>query len=397
VPFALGVAIANLFNRVAQALQGIQFPTGGSGGGGGTGGGGSLPVPTPSPPSTNPPPSPTPTPSPVPVFPPPVTQVPGGGLVPGLPTLPEDCPPLSQVDLDALTNLPNLLPPQLTPTIIPAYVEERGILEMPLVQGAGIPLEAVDFFRFRAISTSDSVPVSFFGRIQLLNGTLVPFSRVLTTSIANTIFETTIQTGPGFLLGAAASVPVGSIASGSVNAIGEIGRMTGSTFTPHTVLFSGQVDDQQPLSSTLATPSLPVTRPTFTQVSEPDTFAEAISITITPATGRRARVLFAQADCIPSATVQERYIQCRMQVGGVTMWQNFPNVFTRANQTSVVRAAIAGQQGSVFDSSAVVVDAINIPLPESLYFWEPFVVTIRFINGIASDDCENMFVAYEET
>ena len=263
MPWALGQAVADLFARIAAALTGQTV-------------GGISPLP----PNSNPAPAPPPQPpsgppaggiiqeppfvgTPPPVGPPPVVTVPPVELFPTPPLEPPpqpDCPILSLSDRIAIAALQYTRPPPPQSTTTPAVTTSD---DMGVNYNAVTILESTDMFRFRAISTSDVVPVTFFGRIRTSGGSIVPFAHPLTTATANTIYETIVPTGAGVLLGAAASVPVGSITAGSVSAVGEIGRVNGTTFTPHTLLFSGQLDDLTPLAAGNVNPPTPLNRVSF--------------------------------------------------------------------------------------------------------------------------------------
>jgi len=109
-------------------------------------------------------------------------------------------------------------------------------------------------------------------------------------SVAGTIYETIVPAGRGMLLGAAASVPINSITAGAVSAVGEIGRVITGSFVPHTLLFSGQLDDLTPLTASSASVSAPVSSPTFIAIATSAWAAGSSITTITPSAGRRIRI-----------------------------------------------------------------------------------------------------------
>lgn len=397
MPFALGVAIADLFARIAAALRssGPQaigpLPPGGG------------PIPTPPPP-----PSPTPPPggiipepphvgTPIPPIPPPVVSVPGDNLFPATPVDPADCPPISLADQIALWGL------QLRQER-PSQTQEPGITiitpsedDMAATYNAVTILEATDYFRFRAISTSDNVPVSFFGRLRSANGQIVPFNRVLNTAVANTLYETIVPTGPGVLLGAAASVPVGSITTGSVNAIGEVGRVSGSTFLPHTLLFSGQLDDQQALSTTNATPTTPVTRPTFIRQTAAGGTGTSVTLSYTPATGKRVRIIFIQIQGVCVVGVRNRWLFADVSSGGSFRFTNFPNYPLTSGNSGSFWCNIGGQNMAEQTNVAGFINPLLCPLPETVYFFDEVTVLAGFHTFLAGDIASNLVVIFEES
>lgn len=265
------------------------------------------------------------------------------------------------------------------------------------VMGLGIPVDDNDYFRFRAISTANNVPVSFFGRIRVSRDNYVPFNHTLNTSTANTVFQTITRTGPGLLLGAAASVPVGSITSGAVNAIGEIGRLAGATFTPHTVLFSGQLDDQHGLSSTLASPAIPTNNPTFIRVVQASISDDFNTVLITPNAGKRVRIIAANCTYECSGVAGNRIVTLWFEIGGFIQWEAIVDEAGIASQDLVLRSGI----GSQSKSSTAVLPAgfrqFNMALPELLYFTTPVTVLFGAYGVQAGDEAQSLRVIYEET
>jgi hypothetical protein len=372
--FGLGQAIAALFARIAAALA--------------SGGGGSI---SPLPPSPPRPPSPPVTPPsgpppggiiPEPPFvgtpptpgPPPVVVVPATPQ-PGPPaTTDPNCELLSFADRLALAGLANRESRDSTVPAPYVYTPTVEVIEMPRSFGVGIPLESTDYFRFRAISTSDVVTVSYFGRIQRPDGNIVPFLHSLITVLPNTLYETVVVTGPGILLGAAASVPVGSITTGSVNAIGEVGRVNGASFTPHTVLFSGQVDDQQALSTSLATPTTPVERPTYAGVDAAASSPVPYFQIITPPAGRTIRMVRLQFLYQCSAAAGTRFPTVYFYVGGSIIVDGPFALSRTAGQLGEYILLASGGVGTISNSTWQ-------PLPMALYFSEPLTIEIRNAGG----------------
>lgn len=400
MPFALGVAIAALFQRIIDLLtlppfpgyippgggDDTPFPPGGGGGGdddgGGDGGGGDGGGGTEEPP---------------PQGPPPVVQEPEGEPLTPVDEEPdeEDCPNLSYADRLALYALQYRTQEQESTTVATASSQYAPEEQMLTTLGLGTPLDANDRFRFRAISTNDNVPVSFFGRIQTAAGEIIPFIRVLNTSTANTIFETTAATGPGLLLGAAASVPIGSITTGAVNAIGEIGRVSGDTFTPHTVLFSGQVDDQQALDSNLATPSTPVGRPTFLGSDDAASVASPKNIIITPPSGKRVRITRVFGQFTTDATVLGRAGFVAFLQGGVSHFRSYGADIMLASQAGQLNASIGGSSLTATNDPLNDGPVMQSSLPETLYYYEAVTVQLGIQNGSGGDRISSMLVRYE--
>jgi len=346
MPFPLGEAIAALFARIAAALSS-----------GGVGSIGPLPPSPPSPPSPSPPLPPGPPPGgiiPEPPYSPPV--IPSGppplvSIPPLLPTIPEEgdgdsCDLLSFADRLALAGLANrevrdvqVVSPS-TPTLIPE------IIDVPQATNTGTFIEATDSFRFRAFSTSDAVAVTFFGRVANARGEITPFAHTLTTSVAGTIYETIVPAGRGMLLGAAASVPINSITAGAVSAVGEIGRVITGSFVPHTLLFSGQLDDLTPLTASSASVSAPVSSPTFIAIATSAWAAGSSITTITPSAGRRIRICHISADYTNSAVAGNRQLLVRLRNTSMTLFEGLPNEYTTASQVAGYRASIYANTNS---------------------------------------------------
>ena len=394
--FGLGVAIANLFARVAAAL-----------GGSSVGGVGPLPPRpsppvTPSPPRTSPPPGgviPEPPHSPprTTTIPPPVVVIPPTPYPEPRISPPSNCELLSLSDRIALAALEgNLLADRqvLTPY---TYTPDFEDIEMPNATNSGNLVEATDVFRFRAFSTSDVVKVSFFGRVMSASGNITPFNHDLITSVAGTIYETIVPCGRGMLLGAAASVPVNSINAGSVSAVGEIGRVVTGGFVPHSLLFSGQLDDLTPLTSSSASVSAPVGVPTFVAVGMNAFVAATSTTTITPSAGKRIRICHVSADYVCSGTVGNRQLVIRLRNSGMTLHEALPDQYLTASQSGVYRASLGLAVSSASGALPGSFREISLYLPDSLYFYTATDVLVSAYGIQAGDAPAVGFIRYEET
>ena len=266
--------------------------------------------------------------------------------------------------------------------------------EVITTQANGTPIEATDYFRFRALSTSDVVTVSFYGRIYRKDKTIIPFLHTLTTTTANTLYETTQQATEGYLLGAAASVPINSITAGVVNAVGEIGRVQGSTFTPHTLLFSGQLDDLTPLSDSAGSIAQPVSNGQIITAS-PGTSGTTITYTITPSNGRSARVTYAFCVYTTSAVAGPRALTTSLLQGGLPVFRDTASIPFPASRTGGMRAVMGGNLIS-WDPGAVFGGLAAFCLPESFYFSTATAVELRYDIPQAGDTLTSPFFAWEE-
>lgn len=394
--FPLGVAIAELFQRVADLLrQGWWIPPSSSGGGSEI---------SPIPPSQDddpdvvlPPDVPEPTEPPVV---PDVVEVPPPEE--GIPSAPVDengCPIVSPAQLSFLesgiyTAFAAISDGSTAKTAVAESTYASNTVA--LAQPGGHYLQQEDSFRFRVISTSDNVPVSFFGRIQYPTGGIVPFSFVLNTVAPDTVYSTTVQATAGVLLGAAASVPIGSISTGTVSAIAEIGRVAGSTFTPHTLLFSGQVDDFSPLSSNLSSPTAPLERPTFRGVGSAASEASPKDVIITPIQGRGVRITRVEAQIICSALVGNRGGMIQLITGGIGVWRGDGGSFITASQQVKITFAIGGQSVPTQDAGTDNGALLNCPFPETLYFYEPVTVQMVITSALAGDAISAALIRWED-
>lgn len=390
----LGQAVADLFARIAAALRGDSVGSIGP-----LPPGSSIPPPAPTPqPTPAPTPTPTPAPSPpvIPPGPPPVVTVPpqpqpdgpGGDVV--------ECEWISFADRLALAGLARRESRDaqiIVPEILPPA---QGPFDMATLTNGGQLLDATDYFRFRAFSTSDVVTVSYFGRVMSPSGAISTFNHTLTTVAAGTVYETIVPAGRGVLLGAAASVPINSISNGTVSAVGEIGRNITNSFVPHTVLFSGQLDDLSPLSSTLATPPSPLSRGTFLTAANAGPGTN-LSVTITPASGRQFRVLLVFCLFANSAVAGDRTLCIRFRPGGTTIWRNASNIFPGASQLGVVQGTMGGNLSGVSTAAASSGDLIQMTMPESLYFPVATDVQAFYDTPLAGDALTSLTVTYEES
>jgi hypothetical protein len=339
-----------------------------------------------------------------PVAPPPLIDgiVPSTDLDPDnlFPVPPFDangCPILSPTDVTALSILPYTAFGDVRAQTAPLPPLPEGYDVMPLAQGSGILTETEDMFRFRAISTSDNVAVSFFGRVQRPSGYILPFNFTLNTSTANTTFTTVQQCGRGLVLGCAASVPIGSITTGAVNAVGEIGRVAGGTFTPHTLLFSGQLDDLYPL--TIDGGGLPPVqgRPTFGNSASAGGVTPPKAITITPATGKRLRVTRVGATVTSSAVAGDRTPTVALINGGVSIFTTGFAGSVQASCITALYAAMGGTGGIPYSGAFPNGISLTAALPETLYFYSAVAVNIGLDNAKLGDQVSDMFVRWEES
>ena len=314
------------------------------------------------------------------------------------PTPPLDangCPYIAPLQMAALSALPysGFAAISEPTTEFPPLPE--GLDVMPLATANGIFVETEDFFRFRAISTNNNVPVSFFGRVQRPSGYLIPFNHTINTSTANTTFTINPVPGKGILLGCAASVPIGSITSGAVNAVGEIGRMQGGTFTPHTLLFSGQLDDLYPL--TIDGGGIPPSsdRPTILSVTGAGPTANFITLSVTPNTGKRVRFVFGRCTSVSSAAAGDRTGFFVIQRSGTTLFDALGNMPQGPSSTVQWNFTIGANGGMVCPALLSAGIPVSGQLPETLYFYE--AVNVLIGAGSAAETITNAVVFYEES
>lgn len=395
--FALGVAIAELFQRIADLLRMSWVPPPP---GGGTG---SEISPIPRDPDDAPydPTTPTVPEPPTPPVPPDVVEVPPPED--GIPSPPVDengCPIVAPSQLAFLeSGIYTAFATVADAETRAAAAQQAALVDMTvaLAQPTGHYLQSEDYFRFRALSTSTNVPVSFFGRIQYPTGGITPFNFVLNTTTANTVFQVVPQATAGVLLGCAASVPIGSITAGAVNAIGEIGRLQGGVFTPHTLLFSGQLDDLYPL--TIGGGGLPIadSRPTFLGVDSLASVAPPVALTITPNAGKRFRIIRIYSDITTSAAGTERFMYVSISSGGVTWWRSAPAGVVGPNSATFLAGAMGGPGANASAPYDTAGSIQLMSLPETLYFYTAMTITVNVAQAQAADRLANTLVRYEES
>ena len=300
-----------------------------------------------------------------------------------------DCPPLSLADMLALLALQNQ-GGQQPGTQQPGTQQPGTLPRIAPVIATGQLLEQTDNFRFRAYSSQVNVPVTFYGRILRPSGVITPFAHVLNTVTAGTTYTTEPQAGEGYLLGAAASVPIDSITGGFVTAVGEVGRGEGSGFVPHTLLFSGQLDDLTPLTSIVPTPQIPTIRAEFYALNDVAGGAVPYSQVITPNPGKRFRFTRVAFDYACSATVGTRFPRLLFRIGGNSFQTVFFPLTRTAGQTGTYDCSISGAAGTVSPQSAQ-------PINSTLYFYDPVTVVIENGTLIVNDTVTNVFIRWEES
>jgi len=258
------------------------------------------------------------------------------------------------------------------------------------VSPEGIILEQDDFFRFRAYSSTNTVAVSFFGRILREDGSIQPFNHTLTTTASATTYTVTPQAGKGILLGAAASVPVNSITQGFVSAVGEVGRTINGAFTPHTLLFSGQLDDLTPLTSVNPTPQVPTGRAEFYAFNDTSGRTVPYQKVITPNVGKRYRFTRCGFTYAASATVGTRTPRMFFRASGNSFQTVFWPVTITAGQTWGLESSVSGSSGTQGQNNAQ-------PLNSSLFFYDPISVEIENGTAIVNDTLTAIFIRWEES
>jgi len=275
-------------------------------------------------------------------------------------------------------------------TQTPGTQTPGAVPRMAPVIATGQLLEQTDNFRFRAYSSQVNVPVTFYGRILRPSGVITPFAHVLNTAVAGTTYTTEPQAGEGYLLGAAASVPIDSITGGFVTAVGEVGRGEGSSFVPHTLLFSGQLDDLTPLTSINPTPQVPVGRTSFDGYVNAGPVNAPLTVTATPPPGNRMRFTRVEFNYQCSAIAGTRFPTLSFTIGASSFQQIYWPLTRTAGQIGVYLATISGGNSSVSNFTAQ-------PLSPGLYFYEP--VNIQIFNGAAAppagDTLLNVGVSWE--
>jgi hypothetical protein len=259
------------------------------------------------------------------------------------------------------------------------------------------PVELTDQFSFSAVSNSDAVPVSFFGRIESPTGVITPFNYTLVTDTLGTIKTTQAMTGPGWLLDAAASLAPGTTLVGNVSALGMIGRKVAGNFTPHTLLFSGQVTPFLPLSKSLASPTAPASNPQFVHLTSGGS-GTTISITIPAVPSRRTRLTNVFGRFTNSAVAGVRSYRISLTTDGVIYpYSAATSPFMIASQKGVFRAAIEGQQISANDGTTTTNQGLYVALPATLYFTTSFQAQFTLENPSAGDSLSAFELVYEIT
>lgn len=256
----------------------------------------------------------------------------------------------------------------------------------------GRPLDQTDLFRFRAFGTGTATVVSFYGRTESPNGNIVPFLYNLPTDTAGTVFSVQPTTGPGWLLEAAASVPLNSITFGNVTAVGEIGRLVGGSFVPHTLLFSGQLDGNTPLTTVNPPPQVPLARVDNLIFNDVPGGTTVYAHTVTPTPGRRMRFTRVGFLWTSSATAGTRFPTIAFRSNGNSFWQG---------ESSLSRGA--GTSGSYnFNLETLPATSGSLYLgllPATLYFYQP--ISVEIIDGsstvVSGDAVTSVFIRWEES
>ena len=302
-----------------------------------------------------------------------------------------NCPPLSLADRLKIYAAQYLSGSQGSGGGSQGGTTSEGDVQDTTGLGIDVPVESSDYFRWRAFSSNTNVQVTFYGRIRQKSGTIVPFSHTIDAPSGGAIQTKVVSTGAGILIGAAASVPVNSFSSGSVNAVGEIGRMSGSTFTPHHLLFSGQLDDMTPLSSQVSQPTTTTNRTNFKFISIVTNQAVPHSENVTPTTGYRFRMTRVGFTYTCSGTAGTRQVQLLVRQSGNTFQSvTFPLTRT-AGQIGNYEATISG-------SNATAGNSTSQPLAQDLYFYDTVEIFIWDTAGISGSDVLNpIYIRWEES
>lgn len=395
--FPLGVAIGNEFATIAALLSS-----------GGLGNIVSIPpgpmstVPTQA--ATTPASSGAPA---VPTSPPGALPLPPGAMVNlpippvnnfgNLPNSISPCPVFTPADYAALLNYQQQAAQGTAPPAIPAITPsvQQGFYSKTIAVGQF--LEANDDFQFVAWSNSDAVTVSFYGRIEGPDGDIRPFNYTIPTTTNGTLHTITVQTGPGFLLNASASIPPGTTLTGQVNALGMIGGQVGGAFVPHTLLFAGQLSATQPLSNSLASPTSPVTNPVYKQVTLAGGGAALLTQVITPTTGKSVRFTYLEARCTASAVAGDREVGFAIGNGSVAYCDSQFALGVPASKTAFIKASISGQNSGILYAGSTTDYVLNSPLPQNVYFSAAVTIFAGFFAPFAGDTTASLKITYEET
>lgn len=254
------------------------------------------------------------------------------------------------------------------------------------------PLEASDFFRFRAYGTGSAATVTFYGRVLHEDDSITPFSYDVTTDTNGTLFTITQGTGPGFLLDAAASVPLNAVSFGNVSAMGEIGRVQGTTFTPHTLLFNGQLDGLNPLTTVNPPTTTPLNRVDNLIFNDVGAGNVPYAHTVTPTAGKRMRFTRVSWNYQCSATVGTRQIYLALKSNGNSFWQGPSTLLRTAGQFGAYNYNVESQNVT-FNTNQYLGN-----LPSSMFFYQPISVEIIDQSAISgSDTCTPVFIRWEES
>lgn len=393
----LAQAVGDLFARIAAALAS-------SGGFGQPAGSVKGYIPQPSPPPVSPPGTVTPPPLPPGTGTPSppidrVVDVPTTNLfpVPSPGDTREECPLFSPSQYLQFVGLQTKAQDAGVTIALPATIPQGSTQDMNAISVVGIPVEFDDLFRFRAFGSAGALTVSFFGRVANAQGQITPFNHPVPIDGTGTVFETTPRPGPGFLLDSAASVPIGAIITGSVNAVGEIGRMVNGAFVPHTLLFAGQISDQVPLSSSLASPPVPTANPTFFEVDAAGGVGFNVDVPITVTSGRKARIISVLYTFVASAAAGSRFMCCALESGSIFVWRANSHLVLTANLRAQLWADIGGNVNVTFVALGGYINIGNTPIPPDVYFTGT-VHLICFTNtSIAGDIISAVKVVYEES
>lgn len=330
-----------------------------------------------------------PLPPPVVVVPPQPTPIPDGDS--GV-----DCSILSLSDRLALFGLQERASQQEVQQYIPSQVVTPEVVDVPSAINTGTLLEATDYFRFRAFSTSDNVQVLFFGRVVGPSGNVTHFGHPLQTAVPGTVYETVVTAGRGMLLGAAASVPINSITAGSVSAVGEVGRLVNGGFVPHTLLFSGALDDLTPLTASSASVSAPVEVSDYKIATLSGPAAPDSTVVITPQSGRQIRIGYVSGDYVCSGVAGNRQLTISFELASGYFWRGLASQYITASQSGVYRFAMGGQNESPTAALPGAFRQITCPLPESLWFNQAVTVRASAYGIQAGDTAGGGTVNYEE-
>ncbi len=319
----------------------------------------------------------------------PGTSVPPSQLAPNGQPCPVIWPPIG--NLPGWLNIPPGQGSQ--PPIVVA--PPSGSRSPALVFAVGTPLMPNDMIRMRAFGNAGTIPVQFYGRVQKANDDIEPFQFTLTTNALATVFTRVAPIGPGMLLSSAASVAPGAITNGTINAVAELGQLQGSTFVPHTLLYSGQVTETAPLSGGVSpTESNTESYGYYTGTAAVGS-ALARAITITPPTGKRIRFTYMFAPFTNSAVAAERGYSYTLSVAGNLIWANGPDIFLGASSFGTLYAGLEGLLDTAIPAAGNAVPLATRLSPD-LIFSQPVTATALYFNGQAGDGFSSINVAWQE-